>query len=79
MYVWLWWVVAAARGLSSSGERRLLFVAVLELLMAVPSLGAGRGLQGAWAPELGLGSCAAWVIFPDQGFNSCPLHCKADS
>ena len=45
IYFWLRWVFLAARGLfSSCGERGLLFVAVLRLLIAVASLVAEHGL-----------------------------------
>ena len=43
-YFWLRWVFFAARAFSSCGERRLLFVAVRGLLIAVASLIAEHGL-----------------------------------
>ena len=43
-YFWLRWVFVAARAFSSCGERRLLFVAVRGLLIAVASLIAEHGL-----------------------------------
>ena len=44
IYFWLCWVFTAARGLSTCGERGLLFVAVHGLLIAVASLVAEHGL-----------------------------------
>ena len=44
LFYWLRWVFVAARGLSSCGERGLLFVAVRGLLIAVASLVAELGL-----------------------------------
>ena len=72
---------------------------LVQLLIAVASLVAEYGLQGARASvsvACGLSSCGwqdtgsvimahglsspvACGIFPDQGSNWCPLHCKADS
>ena len=43
-YLWLRWVFVAARAFSSCGERGLLFIAVLGLLIAVASLVAEHGL-----------------------------------
>ena len=52
------------------------------------SVVAAGGLSscGSRTPEYRLSSCAhglsgpvAYGIFPDQGSNLCPLHCKADS
>ena len=43
-YFWLRWVFVAARGLFSSGEWGLLFIAVRGLLIAVASLVAELGL-----------------------------------
>ena len=66
----------------------------LRLLAAGASLAVDHGLWGVWAQDLGfLGSRAAGSvvvmhgltcsvargIFPNQGSNPCPLHCKADS
>ena len=69
LFFWLRWVFVAARGLSSCGERRLLFLAACGLLIAVASLVAEHGL-----------SCsAACGIFPAQGLNPCPLHWQVDS
>ena len=42
----------------------------------------GAWALGAWASEAvarGLSCPVVCVIFPDQGSNQCPLHCKADS
>ena len=44
IYLWLHWVFVAAHGLSSCGERGLLFVAVRGLLIVVASLVVEHGL-----------------------------------
>ena len=52
------------------------------LLTAEVSRVAKHGLQGTWASavvEHRLSCCAARVIRPDQGSNSCLLHWQADS
>ena len=43
IYFWLRWVFIAARGLSSCGERGLLFIAVHGLLIVMASLVAEHG------------------------------------
>ena len=43
-FFWLYWVFVAAQAFSSCGERGLLFIAVLRLLIAVASLVAEHGL-----------------------------------
>ena len=56
-------------------------VAVHGLLIAVPSLGVERGLQGARASVLvahRLSCPTACGIFPDQGSHPCPVHWRAD-
>ena len=77
-----------ARAFSSCGKRGLLFVAVHGLLTAVASrcgaqaLGArvsvvvARGLSSAGSVVVAreLSCSAACRIFPDQGWNLCPLH-----
>ena len=54
---------------------------VLGLLIALASLVAEQipGLQGSVVVVHGLSCPAACGIFPDQGLNQCPLHCKANS
>ena len=52
------------------------------LLIAVASLVAEHGFQGAWASVVavhGLSCPKACGIFLDQGLNRCPLHCQVDS
>ena len=56
IYFWQHWVRVAVRGLLSSCGAQLLFTAA--------SLGAERGLQGAWASVVaahGLSSYSSWV------------------
>ena len=56
------------RGLfSSCGKQRLLFVAVLELLIVVALLVAEPGLEDAWTSVVmarGLNSCDPWASSP---------------
>ena len=56
-------------------------VVVGEFLIAVASLVAEYGLwsTGSLVVVQRLSCFAACGIFPDQGSNQCPLHCKADS
>ena len=71
-------LVVASRGYS--------LVATQGLLTTVAPLVVEQGLQShsftscsMWALELRLSCSLACGIFPDQGLNWCPLHCKADS
>ena len=57
---------------------RLGLVVVHGLLIAVASLAAALGHVGFSSCGVKF-SCSACGIFPDQGLNWCPLHCKADS
>ena len=83
-----------AQAFSSCGERGLLFVVVHRLLIVVASLVAEQGSRcagfsscGTQALERRLSSCGArglscsmaCGIFPDQGWNPCPLHWQVDS
>ena len=64
---------------SSCSEQGLLFIAVLWLLTAAMSLVDEHRLLGMGASVVvvhGLSCPAACGIFPDQGSNRCPLHCK---
>ena len=56
-------------------------MAVHRLLTAVAPPVAEHGLQslGSAVVVCGLTCYEACGIFPDQGLNLCPLHCKADS
>ena len=80
--------------MSSCGERALLFVVVLGLLIAVTSLVAEHRLSGAEASvaaacglshcdsqalEHGLNCSAAGGIFLDQELNLCFLHWLVES
>ena len=71
----------SARASSSCGERRLLFIAVCGLLIAVASLVMEHGLWSAGSVVVahGLSCSAACGILPDQGSNRCPQHWQADS
>ena len=71
-------LVVASRGYS--------LVATQGLLTTVAPLVVEQGLQAhsftscsMWALELRLSCSLACGIFPDQGLNWYPLHCKADS
>ena len=58
-------LVAASR----RGVHTTLLVVVCGLLIAVASVAVAHGLSCS-------GACA---IFPDQGWNPCPLHWRVDS
>ena len=53
----------------------------LQQLRQLGSVGAAGGPQSAGLVVMaqGLSYSVACVIFQDQGWNGCPLHCKADS
>jgi len=60
----------------------VLSVVVHRLLIAVASLDTEHRPQGTRAAVVTahrLNCCTACAIFPDQGSNQCPLHCKADA
>ena len=69
------------QAISSCGEQGLLFVAVRWLLIEVASLVAEHRLEstGSVATVQGLSCSMTCGIFPDQGWNPCPLHWQADS
>ena len=67
--LWLYWVFGAACGLS--------LVVMCRLLTAMTSLVAECGLWSFQASVIvvhGLSCSEACGIFPDQGWNPCPLH-----
>ena len=79
---------------SSSCKQRVLSSGGMQLLIVVASLVAEHRLQGMPASVVvihglqstgsiavvhGLSCTMACGIFPDQGSNQCPLHCKVDS
>ena len=70
------------QALSNCGERWLLFVAVLGLLLAVSSLVAEHGLYLGLAGSVVVAhrlSCpAARGVFLLQGLNPCPLHWQVE-
>ena len=71
---WLCWVFMAAQGLSSVGATLWLWFTSLALWWFLFSWSTGSLFV---APRL---SCSmACGIFPDQGWNLCPLHWQADS
>jgi hypothetical protein len=75
IYFWLCQVFTAVYRLS-------LVVVSRGLLTVVTCLVAGHRLYGEWASvvvEHGLSCPVACGIFPGQGLNRCPLHCKANS
>ena len=53
----------------------------LQELWHLSSVAAAGGPQSAGLAVMaqGLSYSAACVIFQDEGWNGCPLHCKADS
>ena len=59
---------------SSCGEKGLLFVVVLKLLIALASFVVEHRFYGT-----GLSCPVARGVFPDQGSNSCPLRWQADA
>ena len=62
---------------SSLLHAELSLAAVHGLLFAVASFVAEHGLQGTWASGVvayGLSCPVADEIFPDRGWNPCPLH-----
>ena len=70
-----------ARAFSSCGKRGPLFIAVRRLLTVAASLVVEHRLQTRRLSNCGSqpSRSAACGIFPDQGWNPCPLHWQADS
>ena len=66
---------------SNCGVRGLLFIAMHGLFTAVASFVEEHGLSSLSSVVVahGLSCSEAWGIFPDQGSNWCPLHCKVNS
>ena len=72
---WQCWVFTAVHRLS-------LVVVSRGLLTVVTCLVEGHRLYDEWASVVvvhGLSCPVACGIFPGQGLNRCPLHCKANS
>ena len=69
------------RAFASCGEWGLLFLVLGGLLVAVTALVAEHGLQSAGSGTVahGLSCSSARGSFPDQGWNSRPLHWQGDS
>ena len=64
IYFWLRWVFVAVRGLSSCGERGLLFVVVCRLLIVVASRCGAQalGARASVVAARGLSSCGSWAL-----------------
>ena len=81
IYLWLFWVFAAACELSIvAASWWLLFVVVLRLLIAVASLVAENGalsIQALIGAVRGLSSCALWTLEP--GLRSCGAEAQLPS
>ena len=71
-------LVVASGGYSVVAECRLLIV-VEHGLWPQASVVVALGLWSTGSVVVVLNCSAACGIFPDQGLNPCPLHCKADS
>ena len=74
-------IIAHGLSLVAVGDG-VLFVVVHRLLIAVVSLDTEHRLQGTQASVVAasrLNCSTVCGIFPDQGLNQCPLHCKADA
>ena len=90
IYFWLRWAFVVARGLSlvavSGGYSSLWCVGFsLRWLLLFWSTGSRCvafshcGMLGSVVVAHGLSCSATCGIFPDQGWNPCPLHWQADS
>ena len=82
-YFWLCCIFLAVHWLSLVAVGRGYSLAVMHrLLIAVASPAVEHGPSGSWASAVvahRLSGPTAHGIFPDQGLNQYPLHCKADS
>ena len=76
---WLCWVFAADQRLSPVGSKGHSLVSEDRLLIAVASFVAEHGLcdVGSVVVTHWLSCPKTCEIFPDQGSNQCPFHCKA--
>ena len=81
-YLWLCWVFVAVRGLSlvvASGGHSSSRCAGLSLLRPLLLRSTGSRCAGSVVVAHGPSCSAACGIFPDQGWNPCPLHWQVDS
>ena len=79
---WLCWVFVSVRGLSlvaASGGHSSSRCAGLSLSWPLLLRSTVSRPAGSVVVAHGLSRSVACGIFPDQGSNPCPLHCKADS
>ena len=82
IYLWLCWVFVSVRGLSlvvASGGHSSSRCAGLSLSRPLLLRSTGCRRAGSVIVAHGPSCCAACGIFPDQGWNPCPLHWQADS
>ena len=82
IYFWLRWVFVSVRGLSlvaASGGHSSSRCAGLSLSRPLLLRGTGSRRAGSVAVAHRPSCSAACGIFPDQGWNPCPLHWQADS
>ena len=81
-YLWLCWVFVSVRGLSlvvASGGHSSSRCAGLSLSRPLLLRSTGSRRAGSVIVAHGPSCSAACGIFPDQGWNPCPLHWQADS
>ena len=84
-YLFIVWFLAAlglccCSAFSSCGEQRLLFIAMLKLLVRVASYSRAQALEHRIIVVVhGLGCPQNVGSFLDQGSNLCPLHWQVDS
>ena len=79
---WLCWVFVSVRGLSlvaASGGHSSSRCAGLSLSWPLLLRSTGSRRAGSVVVARGLSCSTACGIFPDQGWNLCPLHWQADS
>ena len=82
IYFWLCWVFASVRGFSlvvASGGHSSSWCAGLSLSRLLLLRSTGPRRAGSVVAANGHSCSAARGIFPDQGWNPCPLHWQADS
>ena len=81
-FFWLCWVFVSVRGLSlvaASGSHSSWRCAGLSLLRPLLLWSTGSRRAGSVVVAHGPSCSAACGIFPDPGWNLCPLHWQADS
>ena len=82
IYLWLCWVFVSVRGLSlvvASGGHSSSRCAGLSLSRPLLLRSTGSTRAGSVIVAHGPSCSAACGIFPDQGWNPCPLHWQAES